>query len=367
MLNPKDFYSLLQEQELDHFFGVPDSTLKYFCSYVDDHAKEHLICANEGSAIGQAMGFHLATGKTPVVYMQNSGFGNALNPILSMASSQIYSIPMIILVGWRGEPGVHDEPQHLHQGKVLLPSLGAMELAYDMLPTKSEAAQRVITEAVRKAKQESKPYFLIIKKGTFEEYKAKESEDFGSLKRSNVINKITTELDNSKFIATTGFISRELFQQRENNSKGHETDFLCIGSMGHTSQIAYSYAKYSKNRTVCLDGDGSFLMHMGGTTSVNEVANSNIVHIVLNNACHLSVGGQPTVSEKVNLHEIARACGFKKAYLVQTEKELDSVLTEVKNTTSPVFIDIRVSKDVVKDLMRPNLTPQQMKKLFMGS
>lgn len=366
MLNPKEFYSLLQEQDLDHFFGVPDSTLKYLCSYVDDHAKEHVICANEGSAIGQAIGFHLATGKTPVVYMQNSGFGNALNPILSMASSQIYSIPMIILVGWRGEPGVHDEPQHLHQGKVLLPSLGAMELANDMLPTKLEAAQRVITEAVRKAKQESRPYFLIIKKGTFEQYQAKPSSDFGTLKRQEVIQKITAKFIENKFIATTGFISRELFQLREKNNEPHDNDFLCIGSMGHTSQIAYSYAKYSKSKTICLDGDGSFLMHMGGTTAINELKETNIIHIVLNNACHLSVGGQPTVSRKVNLHEIAKACGFKSTYLVQTEKDLDKALTEAKSATDPIFIDIRVTKEALKDLMRPNLTPIQMKKHFMG-
>lgn len=365
MINPKDFFDVLKENNYDYFCGVPDSTLKHLCSYIDDNAHEHLICANEGSAIGNAIGYHLATGKTPVVYMQNSGFGNAINPILSMASKEIYQIPMLIIVGWRGEPGVKDEPQHIHQGKVLLPSMGAMELDYDMLPTKFESAQKLISDIALKIKAEKRPYFLVVKKGTFEDYKSPKTKDISPLNRIEAIKEIINTFPNEKFISSTGFISRELFEIREELKQDHSKDFLTIGAMGHTSQIAYSYAKHSKAKTICLDGDGSFLMHMGGTTAIKSQPNTHLLHIVLNNGAHLSVGGQPTVASKLELSNIAKECGFEYAYSVQSEKELLTILKEVKDKTAPVFIDIKVNKEIKKDLKRPNLSPIDMKNLFM--
>lgn len=366
MLNPKEFYDLLVENDLEYFFGVPDSTLKYFCSYIDEYAQGHMICANEGNAIANAMGYHLATNKVPVVYMQNSGFGNALNPILSMASKEIYQIPMLIIVGWRGEPGIKDEPQHTHQGKVLLPSLGAMDLDYDILPTKIESAHKLMNQVLHKIRTESKPYFLIIKKGTFEEYFPKEVSSCSQLNRLEVIKRILETFPHDKYIASTGFISRELYQLREQMGQGHEKDFLSIGSMGHTSQIAYAYAKHSGKKVICLDGDGSFLMHMGGTTAIQHYQNDNIIHIVLNNGCHLSVGGQPTIAQNIKLEKIAKECGFAQSYSVTTKEKLESILEKVKNETGPVFIDIKVSNESINDLMRPTLTPQEMKKLFMS-
>lgn len=366
MINPKDFFETLKDNNYEYFCGVPDSTLKDLCSYIDDNANDHLICANEGSAIGSAIGYHLATGKVPIVYMQNSGFGNAINPVLSMASKEIYKIPMLILVGWRGEPGIKDEPQHMHQGKVLLPSMGAMELDYDMLPTKFESAQRVISDITRKIKSDNRPYFLVIKKGTFDEYKGQEKQDTNILNRIDVIKEITSTFTNEKVIASTGFISRELFEIREESTKNHGQDFLTIGAMGHTSQIAYAYAKHSRSKTICLDGDGSFLMHMGGTTTIKAHPNTNIIHIVLNNGAHLSVGGQPTMAAKLKLSDIARECGFNQSYCVKTQEELTKTLNEIKDKTGPIFIDIKVSKEIKKDLMRPNLTPVDMKNLFMG-
>lgn len=365
MINAKDFFEILNDNTYEYFCGVPDSTLKHLCSYIDDHVKEHLICANEGSAIGNAIGYHLATGKIPIIYMQNSGFGNSINPILSMASKEIYKIPMLIIVGWRGEPGVKDEPQHSHQGKVLLPSMSAMELDYDMLPTKLESAKRVITDVTSKIKNENRPHFLIVKKSTFEEYKAEEKRNTYTLNRVSVMKEILSHFSTNKIISSTGFISRELFEIREESSKDHSKDFLTIGAMGHTSQIAYAYARHSKTKTICLDGDGSFLMHMGGTTAILNHPNIDVIHIVLNNGAHLSVGGQPTVASKMDLSNIARECGFKHSYCVTNHQEFTQILNEVKSKTGPIFIDIKVSKEIKKDLMRPNLTPIEMKKLFM--
>lgn len=366
MLNPKDFFEILNiENGYEYFCGVPDSTLKSFCSFVDDHAKDHLICANEGSAIGNAIGYHLATNKVPVIYMQNSGFGNAINPILSMASKEIYQIPMLIIIGWRGEPGLKDEPQHIHQGKVLLPSLDSMELDYDILPTKYESTQKLITDITSKIKSKKRPYFLVVKKGTFDNYESKQSKSLNTLNRIEVIKEITQTFRSEKFISSTGYISRELFQIREETNTDHSLDFLTIGAMGHASQIAYSYAKHSKKRTICLDGDGSFLMHMGGATAIKSRPHTNIIHIVLNNGAHLSVGGQPTIAEKLSLDKIASECGFEHTYSVSSQSELTKTLTKIKDKTGPIFIDIKVNKEIKKDLMRPNLSPLEMKNLFM--
>lgn len=366
MIKPQDFFEILSENNYEYFCGVPDSTLKYLCSYIDDLANDHLICANEGSAIGNAIGYHLATGKVPVVYMQNSGFGNAINPILSMASKEIYKIPMLIIMGWRGEPRIQDEPQHLHQGKVLLPSMEAMELDYDILPTNLESVQKLVTQMTSKIQDENRPYFLIVKKGTFEEYKNVKKVETNTLNRIHVIKEIIKTFPTQKFISSTGFISRELFEVREECHSAHNQDFLTIGAMGHASQIAYSYAKNSKSKTICLDGDGSFLMHMGGTTAIKSQQDIDIVHIVLNNGVHLSVGGQATIAAELELCNIAHECGFKHSYKIQNQEELSTILDEIKDKTGPIFIDIKVSKEIKKELMRPNLTPLEMKNLFMG-
>jgi phosphonopyruvate decarboxylase len=365
LLDPKDFFETLNnELDYSHFYGVPDSTLKYLCSYIDDHSENHLICANEGSAVSQGIGYHLATGRVPVVYMQNSGFGNTINPILSMASKEIYQIPMLILVGWRGEPGVKDEPQHLHQGKVLIPSLGAMELDYDILPTKIESARRLLKEATQKVRNESKPYFLIIKKGTFEPYLKEKGESLG-LNRIEVLKALTSEFDSAKYISSTGYISRELYQIRKEKGQTHQNDFLSIGGMGHTSQIAMSYAKNSSKQTICFDGDGSFLMHMGGITSISDIQDRPFIHIILNNGAHLSVGGQPTIAKNIDITAIAKACGYSQTMKVETMSELNEAILMIKNSSTPVLLNIIVSTDSFEDLVRPSESPKELKAQFM--
>jgi phosphonopyruvate decarboxylase len=364
MINPKDFYNLIVNKTGHDFFcGVPDSTLKYLCTYIDENSKNHFITANEGSAISMGIGHHLATGEVPFVYMQNSGIGNSLNPILSMASKEIYQIPMIIFVGWRGENRDKDEPQHKHQGKVMIPAFGAMEIDYDIMPTNLKSVETLIDQVLNKIKFEPKPYYIIIKPGTFEEYTPLvKDEDPLSLSREFAINKIIKSNEDAYFLATTGFTGRELFELQDDHSKS----FLSIGGMGHVSSIAMGIANSKKDKSIItLDGDGSLLMHMGNMAIAGQSNLKNFIHIVFNNGCHHSVGGQKTVAKEIDLIQISKACGYKKSIKVSNETELNLFVDQIPNLEGPIFCEILINKSMRSDLGRPTLSPKEIKKLFM--
>lgn len=375
MIKPEVFYNELIARGTDFFSGVPDSLLKFFCAYVTDNAPEekHIISANEGSAAALASGYYFATGKIPLIYMQNSGEGNMINPLLSLADPDVYSVPILILIGWRGEPGVHDEPQHVKQGKVTCSLLEAMKVPYEVMSDNEAELKAQLEKAYAYMKKESAPYALVIKKGTFEEYTLKNNIPVSAeMKRERAIEKIMLSSSaDTAFVSTTGMASRELYELREKHAMGHEKDFLTVGSMGHASQIALSIALQKKNRPVfCLDGDGAAIMQMGGMATIGTRKAKNLVHFVLNNGAHDSVGGQPTVGLKINLLQIAEACGYKHVYSAETEKELDKVLSEIKdsfknNTNELSFVEVKVSKGARKDLGRPKSTPQENKKHFM--
>lgn len=375
MIKPEVFYNELIARGTDFFSGVPDSLLKFFCAYVTDNAPEekHIISANEGSATALASGYYFATGKIPLIYMQNSGEGNMINPLLSLADPDVYSVPILILIGWRGEPGVHDEPQHVKQGKVTCSLLEAMKVPYEVMSYNEAELKAQLEKAYAYMKKESAPYALVIKKGTFEEYTLKNNIPVSAeMKRERAIEKIMLSSSaDTAFVSTTGMASRELYELREKHAMGHEKDFLTVGSMGHASQIALSIALQKKNRPVfCLDGDGAAIMQMGGMATIGTRKAKNLVHFVLNNGAHDSVGGQPTVGLKINLLQIAEACGYKHVYSAETEKELDKVLSEIKdsfknNTNELSFVEVKVSKGARKDLGRPKSTPQENKKHFM--
>lgn len=375
MIKPEVFYNELIARGTDFFSGVPDSLLKFFCAYVTDNAPEekHIISANEGSATALASGYYFATGKIPLIYMQNSGEGNMINPLLSLADPDVYSVPILILIGWRGEPGVHDEPQHVKQGKVTCSLLEAMKVPYEVMSDNEAELKAQLEKAYAYMKKESAPYALVIKKGTFEEYTLKNNIPVSAeMKRERAIEKIMLSSSaDTAFVSTTGMASRELYELREKHAMGHEKDFLTVGSMGHASQIALSIALQKKNRPVfCLDGDGAAIMQMGGMATIGTRKAKNLVHFVLNNGAHDSVGGQPTVGLKINLLQIAEACGYKHVYSAETEKELDKVLSEIKdsfknNTNELSFVEVKVSKGARKDLGRPKSTPQENKKHFM--
>lgn len=370
MIRPGFFIDMLREQGIEFFTGVPDSLLKNVCAYITDHipVQNNVIAANEGAAIGLATGYHLATGAIPVVYMQNSGIGNAVNPLLSLTDKEVYNVPLLLLIGWRGEPRVHDEPQHVKQGKVTLSLLDAMGIRYAVL-SKDEAEFEVqLAKALDAMRSTNEAYAFVIQKDTFDDYKLKSvAASELKLSREEAIQTVTSSLgDRDVVVSTTGMISRELFEYRESVSEGHARDFLTVGSMGHASQIALGIALQQPDRTVwCFDGDGASIMHMGSMAVTGSMHPRNVIHVVFNNGAHDSVGGQPTVGLDIDLPQIARSSGYSTAMSVSNKEELLLVLGEIQSKERPVLLEIKVKKGARKDLGRPTTTPIQNKECFM--
>ena len=370
MISPQFFIEKLRDGGIDCFAGVPDSLLKNVCAYITDHfdAQHNIITANEGAAIGLAAGHYLATGCPACVYMQNSGEGNIINPLASLTDPEVYNIPVLLLIGWRGRPGVHDEPQHIKQGKVTTGLLETMGIHFDVLGKEEEKAEAQIAVALDALKR-NEVYAFVIEKDTFTDYKLQsvDKNDL-SMSREDAIRTVAASLRKRDcIVSTTGMISRELFEYRTAMDEGHERDFLTVGSMGHASQIALGIAMAKPDRRVwCFDGDGAVIMHMGSMAIVAEKAPSNYVHVVFNNGAHDSVGGQPTVGLKIDLPAVARAVGYPHALSVDNRDTLCDILGEVKNMEGPVFLEVKVKKGNRKDLGRPTTTPIQNKQALMG-
>ena len=370
MLRPDFFIEKLKESNIDFFAGVPDSLLKNICAYITDTLphEQNIIAANEGGAMGIAAGYHLATGRIPVVYMQNSGEGNIINPLASLTDKEVYNIPVLLLIGWRGRPGVHDEPQHVKQGKVTTGLLNTMGINYTVLSKDEEAAAKQIKTAVEYMLKTNECYALVIEKDTFDAYTLKNKVESGlTLAREEAIETVVEALPpTAAVVSTTGMISRELFEIRERKGQGHGHDFLTVGSMGHASQIALGIALQQPNRPVyCFDGDGAAIMHMGNMAITASMQPSNYVHVVFNNGAHDSVGGQPTVGLQIDLPAIAKAVGYKQIYSVETKETLQETLSKVKMANGPVLVEVRVKKGNRKDLGRPTTTPIQNKEALM--
>ena len=369
MISPKQFVESLRQRSIRFFAGVPDSLLKNLCAYLSAQLpeNEHIIAANEGGAIGLSIGYHLATGNIGCVYMQNSGEGNIINPLLSLADEKIYDIPMLLIIGWRGEPGIKDEPQHITQGALTLPLLDTMGIPYEVLDDKWE--QQLAT-AISYIHEHNGRYALIIRKNTFDRPNIPTtcSQKQLPLSREEAIETIVNSTNaNDKIVATTGMISRELFEYRERQQLGHAADFLTVGGMGHANQIALTLAlQCNKNRVWCLDGDGAVLMHMGGMAIIANSNATNFIHVVLNNGAHDSVGGQPTVGLSIDLPKIALAMGYKYAYNAKDESELIDILNDVRHLMGPILINVMVRKGNRPDLGRPTTTPIQNKQAFMA-
>ena len=373
MISPAFFIEKLRENGIDCFAGVPDSLLKNICAYITDHldAQHNIIAANEGAAVGLAAGHYLATGQPACVYMQNSGEGNIINPLASLTDPEVYHIPVLLLIGWRGRPGVHDEPQHVKQGKVTTGLLNTMGINFDVLSKEEDKAEKQIAKAID-ALRRKEVYALVIEKDTFEDYQLQhvEKNDF-TMSREEAIQTMAAALgERDCIVSSTGMISRELFEYRAAKGQGHDRDFLTVGSMGHASQIALGIAMAQPKRRVwCFDGDGAAIMHMGSMGIVASKTPRNYVHVVLNNGAHDSVGGQPTIGLKIDLPAVAKAVGYPHAFSVSTKEELEDLLTSSlihqPSFDGPVFIEIRVKKGNRKDLGRPTTTPIQNKEAFM--
>ena len=353
----------------DFYTGVPDSQLKALCNYLINtygvDGEHHIIAANEGNCTAIAAGYHLATGKTPVVYMQNSGEGNIINPVASLMNEKVYGIPCIFVIGWRGEPGVHDEPQHIFQGEVTLKLLEAMEIPTFVISketTKEDIA--AVMEEYRKILAAGRQVAFVVRKGALVYDNTPHYANNNCLIREDIIRHIIQVTGEDPIISTTGKTSRELFELRVANKQTHGYDFLTVGSMGHSSSIALGVALHKKDQQVWkIDGD--MLMHMGSMALIGSYSPSNVVHIVINNSSHESVGGQPTVSENLDFVKIAQGCGYPNVETVDSFEKLDDALKKAKARNELSFIEIKSAIGAREDLGRPTTTAKENKEIFM--
>lgn len=364
-INPKGFYDGLVDAGLDFFAGVPDSLLKDLCACIFKNApaERNIITANEGNAIGVICGYHISTGRFGVAYMQNSGEGNIVNPLLSIADPDVYSIPMLLLIGWRGEPGKHDEPQHAKQGKVTCGLLEAMGVPYEVLEDGWQVQlKRLIDVMVR----EQRPVALVVRKGTFDTYPFEVEDNGAPLSREEALETVLEQLGDDDFVvSTTGKTSREIFEIREARAQGHANDFLTVGGMGHTSSIAFGMAAGSDCDVWCIDGDGSFLMHMGALPVIVQNAPTNFKYILNNNGAHESVGGQPTVGQRIDVPAILRASGFEAVYEATTTDEIEAAMRALREGARCALV-ITTHQGSRSNLGRPTTTPQENKKAIMA-
>ena len=373
MIKTEELFNYLKSKGMDFYTGVPDSLLKNFCSYVTDNSPsgKHIINSNEGAAVALAAGHFLSTGNPAIVYMQNSGLGNAINPLLSLADPEVYGIPMILIIGWRGEPGKKDEPQHIKQGKVMSGMLDSMGIQYEHLNKDTTDFQQTVDNIFNKISSGKCPAALIISEGTFDEYKLRKTGNKNhsdlKLQREDAVKIIIDNIsENDVIVSTTGKTSREVFEYREEKGQGHQNDFLTVGSMGHCSQIALGIALEKTDKQIyVLDGDGAVIMQMGSLAISGSEAPENFKHIVINNGAHDSVGGQPTAGFEINFQDIAKACGYKFVSSAENETDILNEFIKLKESRGPSFLDIKVNKGARNDLVRPTATPQQNKQAFM--
>ncbi len=355
----------------DFYTGVPDSQLRALCDYLMSRygvsSRHHMIAANEGNCVGLAAGYYLATGKVPVIYLQNSGEGNIINPVASLLNENVYAIPVIFIVGWRGEPGNHDEPQHIYQGKVTLKLLEDMNLKTFVIrkDTSEEELKRVMEE-FRGILASGRSVAFVVCKGAISFDGKVECKNGNTMVREEVIRRVAEAAGADPIISTTGKASRELFEIRTGNGQGHQYDFLTVGSMGHSSSIALGVALNKPNvRVWCIDGDGAVLMHMGAMAVIGASRPENMVHIVINNGVHESVGGMPTVADQIDLAGVAKACGYPKVIRVSTLEELECALRECKEWNSLSFIEAKCAIGTRDDLGRPTTSALENKENFM--
>jgi len=370
MIKPKDFYTLLSNSGINFFTGIPDSLLKDFCAYVTDNTvkERNIIAANEGGAIALAAGYNIATGNIPLVYMQNSGLGNSINPLLSLVAPEVYCIPMLLLIGWRGSPGVKDEPQHIKQGLLTLNLLTALQLPYDILPFDIEDSHKVIGKALKHFQEFNSPFALVVRPNTFDSYKLESTDNvIYEMTREEAIRHIVNLLGKDDIvISTTGMASRELFEYRKEKGSGNDNDFLTVGSMGHANQIALGIALNCPNKQVyCFDGDGAILMHTGSMGIIGNLAPRNFRHILLNNGAHDSVGGQPTIGYSTNFTQIAKAFNYTEVASVHDRVSLVTNFEKLGSFPGPTFLEISVKRGARKDLGRPTSSPIENKVALM--
>lgn len=368
MIQPKDFFEAISARGVGFYAGVPDSLLASFCAYVDDKGgrDKHLITANEGNAVALAIGYHMATGKLAMVYMQNSGLGNTINPLTSLADPGVYKVPILLLIGWRGEPGVKDEPQHVKQGRVTLGQLDVLEIPHWVLDAESDLGA-TLEAAFASIHERNAPVALVVRKDTFANYKPQNSSpEASTLARETALEQLLQlTAEDDLIISTTGKTSREVFELRAKHRQ-KQCDFLTVGGMGHTASIALGVAiGRPQRRVVCLDGDGSLLMHMGSMPVIAGYKPQRFVHVLLNNRSHESVGGQATSADQVNFAQLAIAVGYAGYAVASDVPSLHQAWASLTDKTGPVLLEIKIKRGSRDDLGRPTTTAEQNKLAFM--
>ena len=360
----------VEERGIDTIAGVPDSTLKQFCDGIQNYkgALAHYVTANEGAAVGVAIGSFLASGKPACVYMQNSGIGNAVNPLASLANGDVYGVPILFIVGWRGEPGVKDEPQHVFQGKITCELFDTLDVPYHVVDkdTTDEEMRQILDEAFA-ALGENRQYAIIVKKGTFEKEEPFVWKNGNQMVREAVLGRILEILpEDAVIVSTTGKISRELYEQSNQINGNHDHIFMTVGGMGHASMIAFGIAqKRPDKKVLCIDGDGAVLMHMGALPFIASQAPANFYHIVINNQAHESVGAMPTGCQQADFARIAGAAGYVRSEKLVSMEALDQIAEAIKKEKGPILFEIPVSLDARADLGRPKESARENKEEFM--
>jgi len=373
MISPKKFLTYLKKENINFFAGVPDSLLKDLCFYISDHTtkKNHVIAANEGNALALGIGYHLATKQIPMIYLQNSGLGNIINPLLSLSDPEVYSIPSLLVIGWRGKPGIKDEPQHKKQGRVMLKMLEAMEIPYEIITPKDTENKiiKTLSKTIKSIKKRSHSEAIVVEKNTFEEYRYNKNvaKPYSMNRETALQHILSTIRKNDIVIATTGFTSRELYEYRVATTKIHYNDFLTVGGMGHASQIAIGIAAHKSRKNIyCLDGDGSLLMHMGSLAINAGINCKNFKHIIFNNGSHESVGGQPTVGHSINFHKIAKEAGYGLVIVAKTYAQILNGIKKMETYKEGAsLMEVKISQGTRKDLGRPKHSPIENKILLM--
>lgn len=364
------FISILESYGIQFYTGVPDSQLKELCDFLNDSygiSDKHVIAANEGACVGLAAGYHLATEKTACIYMQNSGIGNAVNPVTSLLNTRVYAIPALFIIGWRGEPGKKDEPQHIFQGAITQKLLEDLDIETYIMSedTTIEQLEEIMKHFSNRFKV-GKSAAILVRKGAFENDKKSVYKNKYILKRETAVDIISRYYPDDVFVSTTGKCSRELFEIREKYQHGHAHDFLTVGSMGHSSMIALGIALQLKHKRIwCLDGDGAVIMHMGSMALLGANNTCNVVHVILNNNAHETVGGMPTVANSLDFPSIAVACGYTHVFSVDNESDLIEALGKMGKVSGLILLEVKVSIGSRSDLGRPTTTTIENKKAFM--
>lgn len=365
MIKVKSLINLLKKNNVNFFSGVPDSVLKQLSSHLQKLDKtKHIISTNEGSAVSIGIGYYLSTNKLPCIYMQNSGLSNALNPLLSIAHKKVYSIPLILVIGWRGSPGKRDEPQHKVKVEITEKILKLLNIKYTVLKTEIDLEK--FNKQIKFAKENKSTVACLIERGTLEKIK-KEKNNNNHYKLDKELflkNLIESLKKNTKIVTSTGYNSREFMYLRKKYKFNNSSDFYMIGGMGHTASVALGYSLKNKNNTVCVDGDGSILMHLGSVKTVGNFANQNFKYVLLNNNCHDSVGGQSTYSKNVDFNNLSKSLGFKKYFLITKLNNSKKIINKFISEKKLSFLEVRIASSKIKELPRPN-NLLEIKKRFM--